>query len=423
MMPSLQSLIGLVALPLVALALSENRRQAFSWRVIFGGIALQMLLAVLLLKVPQTRFLFVWLNDVFLVLNTATKAGTSVVFGYLGGGEVPFQTTGTGSSFVLAFQALPIVLIMSALSAVLFHWGVLQVVVAAFSAVLRRTFGIGGAVGVSTAANIFVGMVEAPLLVRPYLAQLTRSELFIVMTAGMATIAGTVLVLYAGLIGTSIDGAVGHLVVASVISAPAAIMIALIMVPPGEADDATSAQDAARVEADPAHSTMDAIARGTANGLTLFLNIIAMLIVFIALVSLVDQILGLLPDVQGAPITLSRILGLAFAPLTWVIGIPWEQAQTAGGLLGIKTVLNEFLAFAELAKLPPEALDNRSRLIMAYALCGFANFGSLAIMLGGLMTMVPERREELSELGLRTIVSGTLATLMTGAVVGVLTPA
>lgn len=419
---SLQSLLGLVALPLLALLLSENRRRALSWRVILGGISLQMVLAFLLLKVPATRVLFLWLNDVFLVLNTATKAGTSVVFGYLGGGEVPYQTTGAGSTFVLAFQALPVVLLMSALSAVLFHWGVLQLIVTAFSAVLRKTFGIGGAVGVSTAANIFVGMVEAPLLVRPYLARLTRSELFIVMTAGMATIAGTVLVLYAGLIGASLEGAVGHLVVASVISAPAAIMIAMIMVPPTGDEEATEGSDAASIQIDPAHSTMDAIARGTANGLTLLLNIMAMLIVFIALVSLVDQILGLLPAVQGAPITLSRILGLAFAPITWLIGIPWEQAQTAGSLMGIKTVLNEFLAFAELAKLPPDALDGRSRLIMAYALCGFANFGSLAIMLGGMIAMVPERRAELSDLGLRTIISGTLATLMTGAVVGVLTP-
>ncbi|MEQ8823440.1 MAG: nucleoside transporter C-terminal domain-containing protein [Filomicrobium sp.] len=420
---SLQSLIGLIALPLIAWALSENRRRAFSLRVLLGGIALQLALAVLLLKVPVSQQMFVWMNEVFLVLNSATKAGTSIVFGYLGGGEVPFATTGAGSTFVLAFQALPVVLLMSALSAVLFHWGVLQVVVSAFSAMLRRTFGIGGAVGVSTAANIFVGMVEAPLLVRPYLAKLSRSELFVVMTAGMATIAGTVLVLYAGLIGQTLEGALGHLVVASVISAPAAIMIALIMVPPDPGDTRTTMAEDEKIDIDPAHSTMDAITRGTANGLALLLNILAMLIVFIALVSLVDQMLGLLPAVQGEPITLSRILGLVFAPLTWLIGIPWEQAQAAGSLIGTKTVLNEFLAFVELSKLPPEALDQRSRLIMTYVLCGFANFGSLAIMLGGLMAMVPERRTELSELGLRTIVSGTLATMMTGAVVGVLTPA
>lgn len=414
-----QSALGLVVLPLLAWIISENR-SAVSWRAIAAGLGLQFAIALLLLKVPGANLAFVWLNDVFLALSEATREGTKVVFGFLGGADLPYRESFPGASFVLAFQALPIVLVMSALSALLFHWGVLQVVVAGFSFVLRRAFGIGGAVGVSAAANIFVGMVEAPLLVRPYLRQLSRSELFMIMTVGMATIAGTVLVLYAGLIGSSLENAAGHLVAASVISAPAAILIALIMVPPDPADTAT-AGDEPDLGNGEAQSTMDEIARGTASGMSLFLNIIALLIVFVALVSLVNQALGLLPALWDAPLTLQRILGWVFAPLVWAIGIPWAEAVTAGGLMGIKTVLNEFLAFLELAKLPADSLSDRSRLIMTYALCGFANFGSLAIMIGGLTTMVPERRSEIVSLGLRTIVSGTLATLMTGAVVGVLT--
>lgn len=416
----LQSAIGLFALPMLAWVISENR-SALSWRVVAAGLGLQLAVAVLLLKVPGSAYAFVWLNEVFLALEKASKAGTGVVFGYLGGAPLPFKESYPGASFVLAFQALPIILLMSALSAVLFHWRILQVVVQGFSWVLRRAFGIGGPVGVATAANIFVGMVEAPLLVRPYLRQLSRSELFMVMTSGMATIAGTVLVLYAGLIGATLEGAVGHLVTASVISAPAAIMIAWIMVPPA-ADESRDDTATSGLEYDHAHSTMDAVAKGTAAGLSLFLNIIALLIVFVALVSLVNQMLAVLPPVAGAPLALERILGWIFAPVTYVIGIPRVEAVTAGSLMGIKTVLNEFLAFMELSRLPPGELSERSRLIMTYALCGFANFGSLAIMLGGLTTMVPERREELIDLGPRTIVSGTLATLMTGAVVGVLTP-
>jgi concentrative nucleoside transporter, CNT family len=415
-----QSAIGLIALPILAWAFSANRTKV-SWRVLVAGLGLQLAIAALLLKVPGSANVFVWLNDVFLALEKATKAGTSVVFGYLGGAPLPFAETFPGSSFVLAFQALPIVLLMSALSALLFHWGILQVVVAGFSWVLRRAFGIGGAVGVSTAANIFVGMVEAPLLVRPYLATLSRSELFMVMTSGMATIAGTVLVLYAGLIGPTLDGAVGHLVSASVISAPAAIMIAWIMLPP-ETEAPSDDTRASDLEYDKASSVMDAITKGTSAGLGLFLNIIALLIVFVALVSLVNQALATLPQVAGAPLALERILGWIFAPIVWLVGIPWSEAAQAGSLMGIKTVLNEFLAFLELAKLSSAELSDRSRLIMTYALCGFANFGSLAIMLGGLTAMVPERRQDFIALGLRTIVSGTLATLMTGAVVGVLTP-
>jgi CNT family concentrative nucleoside transporter len=283
--------------------------------------------------------------------------------------------------------------------------------------VLERTLAVGGAVGLSTAANIFLGMVEAPLFIRPYLARLSRAELFIVMTGGMAGIAGTVFVLYATLLAQVIPDAAGHLLVASVLGAPAAILISELMVPAGREQSA----DISWSKTEPvASSTMDAIVKGTVAGLELLLNICAMLIVLVALVHLANAVLGLLPDVFGAPVSLQRVLGTAMAPICWLMGIPWAEATTAGALMGVKTILNELIAYVELSKLPADALSERSRLIMLYALCGFANFGSLGIMIAGLATMAPERRDEIVSLGPKTIVSGTLATCVIGAIVGVL---
>jgi CNT family concentrative nucleoside transporter len=313
---------------------------------------------------------------------------------------------------------------MSVLTTLLFYWRILPPVVRGLAWVLERTLGIGGAVGLSTAANIFLGMVEAPLFIRPYLAQLTRSELFLVMTGGMAGIAGTVLVLYATLLAPLISDAGAHFVIASVLGAPAAILISLIMVPEtiDVKNDGTSADP--RLADDPdlhAASTMDAIVKGTTAGLELLLNIVAMLIVLVALVHLANSILGLLPDLNG-PITLQRLLGIVMAPVCWLMGLPWSQAVPAGSLMGTKTVLNELIAYVDFSRLGTDTLDPRSRLIMLYAMCGFANFGSLGIMVGGLGTMAPERRAEINSLGLKSIVSGTLTTCLMGAIVGVLTP-
>jgi CNT family concentrative nucleoside transporter len=317
----------------------------------------------------------------------------------------------------LAFQALPIVLVMSVLTTLLFYWRILPPIVRGMAWLLERTLGVGGAVGLSTAANIFLGMVEAPLFIRPYLAQLTRSELFLVMTGGMAGIAGTVLVLYATFLAPLIPDAAAHFVIASVLGAPSAILVSLIMVP-----ETSDKRTGGSLE-DPdmhASSAMDAIAKGTAAGLELLLNIIAMLLVLVALVYLANAILGLLPEIGGGKISLQRLLGYLMAPVCWLMGLPWPQAVTAGSLMGIKTILNELIAYVELSKLGADTLDPRSRLIMLYAMCGFANFASLGIMIGGLGTMAPERREEINALGLKSIVSGTLTTCLMGAVVGVL---
>jgi CNT family concentrative nucleoside transporter len=304
---------------------------------------------------------------------------------------------------------------MSALSALLFYWKVLPLVVRAFSWALQKTMRVGGAEGLGVSANIFVGMVESPLFIRPYLQNMTRSEIFTLMTCGMATIAGTVMVLYASILSDKIPDVMGHILTASIISVPAAVTIAKIMVP--ETGTPTGGKLSA---ADPASSSMDAITKGTLQGLELLLNIIAMLVVLVALVYLVNLMFGLLPDIGGAPLTLQRTLGIVMAPIVWLMGVPWSEAFTAGALMGTKTILNELLAYLELSRLSPDALSPKSLLIMTYAMCGFANPGSLGIMIGGLGTMAPTRRPEIVALGLRSIVAGTLATCMTGAVVGII---
>ncbi|MBK1703962.1 nucleoside:proton symporter [Halochromatium glycolicum] len=432
----LQGSFGIAVLILIAWLLSENRR-AISYRVLIGGLGLQLALAGLLLGVPEARSLFIAINAVVEGIQKATDAGAGFVFGYLGGGPAPFEIVEPSNRFILAFRALPLVLVIGALSALLFHWRVLPLVVNALAWLLRRSLGVSGALGLGTAANIFMGMVEAPLLIRPYLKAMSRGELFALMVTGMATIAGTVMMLYASLLGDSIPNALGHLLTASLISAPAALAVAELMVPMQFHGKAiANAEDNAEANTDPPPvgapdvpatglesrygSTLDAITRGTLEAVPLLLNIIALLIVMVALVTLANELLAFLPQVGGQSLQLERMLGWLFAPLVWLIGIPWQEATTAGALMGTKTVLNELLAFVALAELPPGALSERSRLIMTYALCGFANLGSLGIMLGGLGSLVPERRAEIAALGLKSIFAGTLATLMTGAVAGFL---
>jgi CNT family concentrative nucleoside transporter len=415
-MPNLQSTLGTLAILTLAWLISENRR-AVNWRQAGIALGVTLLLALIMLKVPKVEVVFAMITEAVDAIATATRAGTAFVFGYVGGGPLPFELKTPGAEFILGFQALPVVLVMSVLSSLLFYWGIMPPIVRGFSRVLEKTLDVGGAVGLSTAANIFVGQVEAPLFIRPYLAKLSRAEMFVVMTGGMAGIAGTVFVLYATILANAIPDAAGHIVVCSVLSAPAAILISFIMVPdPGERHTGGALGEVERV----ASSTMDAIVKGTGAGLELLLNIVAMLIVFIALVYLANSILGLLPDLFGAPITLQRTLGWVMAPVCWLMGIPWAQAVTAGGLMGIKTILNELVAYLQLAALPADALDPRSRLIMLYAMCGFANFGSLGIMIAGLSTMCPEKRDEVVSLGLKSIVSGTLTTCLLGAIVGML---
>lgn len=413
MLLHLQSAFGISVIIALAWVLSEDRR-AFPWRTVVAGLALQAVIAMLLLKVPVARSGLLALNGAVDALTTATKAGSAFVFGFVGGGAPPFAVTNPVGMVSFAFQILPLVLVISALSALLWHWRILQLIVNAIAFALRKLMNIGGAAGLGSAATIFLGMVEAPLLIRPYLSRLTRSELFMLMTVGLASVAGTVFFLYASILKNVVPGALGHILIASMMSLPAAILIARIMIP-GEAGVATESASDLKYR-----SSMDAIARGTEDGLKIYLQILAMLLVMVALISLADTILRNLPWVRGLPLSLERIFGWLFAPLVWLFGVPWAQAPTAGSLMGIKTILNELVAYLNLAALPTGALDPRSTLIMVYAMCGFANLGSVGIMIAGMSTLAPERRDEIVPLALRAIVSGTLASGLTGTMIGLL---
>lgn len=419
MLLAAQSLAGVALIPLLAWALSENRQAlsgGLAWRTIAGGLGLQAALIAMLLLMPWTRGLFDALGAAVLALQTATDAGAQLMFGYLAGGPAPFDAKNPGATFIVAFRVLPMILVLSALVRLLYHWGILQRVVAAFAFALQRTFGTGGPLATMAASSVFLGLVEAPLLIRPYLAAMGRGALFAAMTCAMATVAGTVMALYASILASVVPGAAGHLVAASLINVPAALMIARLMVPDGFA----GGPEATEVSlGEKSHSSIDAITQGTSEGISLVAGVAAMLIVTVALVALANTILAGLFAPLGVTVTLERLLGLVCAPFALLIGIPWSEALAAGALIGKKVVLNEFLAYLDLVAVPAGELSQRSRLLITYALCGFANLGSLGILIGGLSAMVPERRAEIVALAPKSVLAGFLATLLSAAAVGV----
>jgi CNT family concentrative nucleoside transporter len=390
-------------------------RKAISPSLVIRSLVLQLVLALLLLKMPGSQHLFWFLNEGIAVLQSATHAGTSFIFGYIGGATPPYTVTNETASLVLAFQTLPMVIVISVLSGLLIYWGILPFILRLMSGLLEKTLKIGGAPGFAIAANAFLGMVEAPLLIRPYLARLSSPELFSVMVAGMATIAGSMMAIEAAVIGNVVPNAVGHLLSASLITLPGVIYISHLMMPNtgGETQREGSVDRGGK-------SVMDVIANSTQVGLQMVMNIIAMIIVVVALVYLLNAALGLLPDMAGRPVSMERLLGYALAPLSWLLGIPWSEALLAGELLGTKTVLTEFLAYVRLGELPVDALSLRSRTIMTYALCGFANFISLGIMVTGLITIIPERRDEVLRFGMKSLVAGSLATFTSACIAGLL---
>ena len=411
----MRAALGLVVLLSVAWAISEDRRR-IQWRTVIAGVALQLAFAAVLIGIPQANGALFIVNDAANALHKATEIGTAFVFGYLAGLSLPFAETHPGASFILAFQALPLVLTISALASLLFHWGILQRITGAFAWLLRRSMGVGGPLALGAAVHVFVGMVEAPLLIRPYLARMQRGELFALMTCGMAGVAGTVMVIYGAFLSATVPNALGNILIASVISTPAGLAVAALMVPFGPPDEAEG-----RLEIhDPPVSAMDALVKGTMDGVPILAAIIATLLVTVSLVALLNMGLALAPDIHGGPVTLQRLFALPFRPVMWLIGVPWADTGLASSLMATKTVLNEFVAYVNFSQLPPDALSPRTRIILTYALCGFANFGSLGIMIGGLGAMVPARRHEIVALGIRSILSGTIATCMSGAVAGAL---
>ena len=436
-MQNYQSLIGIAIILLIAIGVSEDRSR-IDYKSLGKGLLFQFVLALVLLKVPFIQNFLGSLNQSVLELQKATQAGTSLVFGYLGGGPLPFEEKSPGMSFILGLQALPMILIFSALSALLYYWRVLPLVIGCFAWLLGRVLNVTGATSFASIATVFVGIVEAPLLIRPYLTGLSKAELFVVMSTGMSTISGTVLVIYASFLQSTVPNVVTHLIIASLISAPGAIVLSLVAIPkmPLFESPPSSLQGhdiqghglrsyiKALLHTTDAHkkyqSTMDAISDGTFQGMKLLASVIAMLIVLVALVSLGNSILQLFPYLESSPLTIPRVIGWVMQPFSWTLGIEWKDTQIAGQLMGTKLVLNEFIAYLDLSKLDPNAISEHSRVLLTYLLCGFANFGSLGIVIAGIGSMAPDRQKEIVQMGAKSLLIGTLSTCLSAAMIGLL---
>jgi len=412
-----QGLVGISLMLLLAWILSEDRKMRPSLRWTFGAVLLQIALALAVTRIPFIWTIVGFANQAVSAIEKATLVGSSYMFGYTGGAPIPFvMKPGADDPVVIAFQILPLIITFSALSALLWHWGILRAMVRGLSWALRRTLGVSGVVGLGGGATMFLGVVESPLVMRAWFDRMSRSELFTIMVLIMSTISGAILILYATTLSKTVPNAVGHMIVASLISLPAAVLIARLMVP---GDGSVSAEDA---QPDLAYeSSMDALIRGTMEGVQLVLAVIGVIIVVFALVNLVDQMLTWLPLIDGQPLTLRRGFGWLFAPLMWAIGIPWDQAPAAGALMGTKAILNEYVAYLDLAAIPDGTLDVRSTLIMTYALCGVANLASVGLLVSTIGTLAPARRSEVSALGMKSWIAGNMASAMTAAVIGLVT--
>jgi len=413
----LQILIGFVGLVCIAIPFSQNRT-SINYRYIFVAIIFQIILAFALLKIPFIVQIFAYLSDGVSSLQAATQEGAEFVFGYLSNSSnSPFEASGAGNSMIFAFQILPLIIVISSLSALLWFWNILPLIIRAVSKVFEKIFNIGGPIGLGATANIIMGQVEAPLLVRPYLSRMSEKELLILMTAGMSTVSGSIMIALVSMLQPQFPdlNLIQHLVSASILSIPAAIMYANIMIPSSEVTN-FDGNSIPKVY----DSSMDAITRGTRDGLDICLNVGAILIAFIALVSLLNSILGIAGSWVGiTDLSLQLILGYMFFPIVWLMGIPLSETLASAELLGLKTALNEFVAYGALANIEPGVLSERSKLITLYGLCGFANFSSVGILVSGISAMAPERKNDLIKVSLKALIGATLASCMTGLVIGI----
>ncbi|MDC1042503.1 nucleoside transporter C-terminal domain-containing protein [Gammaproteobacteria bacterium] len=412
-----QIIIGFVGLVCIAIPFSQNR-SSINYRHIFAAIILQIVLAFALLKIPFIVQIFAYLSEGVTALQAATQEGAEFVFGYLSNSSTsPFENSGTGNSMIFAFQILPLIIVISSLSALLWFWNILPLIIRAISKIFEKLFNIGGPIGLGATANIIMGQVEAPLLVRPYLSRMSEKELLILMTAGMSTVSGSIMIALVSMLAPQFPdiNLIQHLVSASILSIPAAIMYANIMIPSSEVTN-FDGNSVPKVY----DSSMDAITRGTRDGLDICLNVGAILIAFIALVSLLNSLLGILGGWIGVnDLSLQLILGYIFFPIVWLMGVPLSETLASAELLGLKTALNEFVAYGALANIEPEALSDRSKLITLYALCGFANFSSVGILVSGISAMAPERKNDLIKVSIKALIGATLASCMTGLVIGI----
>ena len=413
----IQAIIGFIGLVCIAIPFSNNK-SSINFKHIFVAIILQILLAFALVKIPFIVQIFSYLSDGVSALQTATQEGAEFVFGYLSNNSMsPFEDSGTGNSMIFAFQILPLIIVISALSALLWFWNVLPLIIRAISKIFEKLFNIGGPIGLGATANIIMGQVEAPLLVKPYLSRMTEKELLILMTAGMSTVSGSIMIALVSMLAPQFPDTnlIQHLVSASILSIPAAIMYANIMIPSNEVTNFDGASVPKVYD-----SSMDAITRGTKDGLDICLNVAAILIAFIALVSLLNSILSICGSWVGiSDLSLQLILGYIFFPIVWLMGVPLSETLASAELLGLKTVLNEFVAYGALANIEPGILSERSKLITLYALCGFANFSSVGILVSGISAMAPERKNDLIKVSLKALIGATLASCMTGLVIGI----
>jgi concentrative nucleoside transporter, CNT family len=420
---ALQGVAGIALFVLIAVAMSQNKRH-INWRLVISAIVMQFVICVAFIHLDFLQSALASLNEGVQALSRASIKGTSFVFGYIGGGDAPFDVKTPHLMVTLAFQILPLIIVISALSALLWYWRVLPLLVRVISVFFERALNTRGPAGLIAVINIFLGQVESALMVKPYLSKMSRHDLLLVMTAGMAMIAGSMMVIYSAMLGPQlgpdVSGVLGHLITKSIMSVPASILFAHLLIPEDQRLS-PSHDPKAGIKTQvhqPYQSVMDAITRGTSEGLAIYLNVVAILIVLSALVALGNDVLAWLGLQLGYPLSIQGVVGWLFAPVAWFMGVPWHEAVTGGELLGVKTVLNEFLAYLDLIKLPDSALSTHSRLIMIYALCGFANLGSIGIQISGLSAMIPERRDELNSLAWPSFIAAILASCMTGAIVG-----
>ena len=410
-LPITQIIIGFIGLIIIAIPFSENFK-IINFKYIFYGILAQIVLAAILLKIPIVITAFELLGNGVIILQEATMEGASFVFGYP---PTDLDTPYRSLLETFAFGVLPYIIVMACVSAILWYWGILPFIVNLISQACQKLFNIGGPVGLGAAANVFVGQVEAPLLIRPYVSNLSNKELLILMTAGMATVAGSVMVALISILDTAFadENLIQHFITASVLSVPAAIMYANIMIPSNSITDFNENKIPKVYK-----STMDAVTRGSSDGASIAVSVGTILIAVIALVYIVNSILGVISYQFGFDLSIEIILGYIFAPIAWLMGIPWNEAVIAGELLGIKTTLNEFVAYPGLASLENGELSDKSKLITFYSLCGFANFSSVGILISGITAMAPERKDDLINVSFKALVGATLASCMTGLIVG-----
>jgi CNT family concentrative nucleoside transporter len=413
---NLQSVAGVLLILLLCWLFSENRRR-FPFFLTIGAIGLQLVLVLALFGVPAIRAGLTAVGSAIDGLGKSAQAGVAFVFGFLSGaGPQPYPVTTPGALFIFGFRVLPVILVVCTLAALLWHWKILKWITKAFGFIFSRTMGLRGPTALAAAATIFMGQVEGPIIIRAYLNRLTRSELFLLITVGMACVSGSTMVAYVTILQGVLPGAAAHILTASIISAPAGILLARILVPRDPVAEA--AQDKLPPDERVYSSSMDAIMKGIHDGLQIAVNVAACLIAFVALVAMVNMMLGALPPVAGSPISVERILGYVFSPLAWCLGIQRSEILSAGQLLGTKMVLTEFTAFIKLGAIPAAEMTERTRIIMTYALCGFANVASVGINLAGYSVLIPERRDEIIKMVGKAMLAGFLATCMSAALVG-----